>query len=343
MQRISIVIVGASHRDPGPLSMLRLHANELRQRDIPLIFCAELPCDQTLNEKQMLDKLNLNFAYRAMSTPAIQSLLQRNSDHVRPYFEAATREKIEAALPAILANLYSAPQAKALSSQSHLLAKYILNYLAIEESIKLDSEVQTFPYQGIEQPMQAHSENITAFKKRPGFFAEIEGTRCEEMAKKICRDAVAKAKGNDAIIFCQVGALHAQRLAAAVTLYAGRNLMKSDVKVVPMYAHSNYCADIVDRMKSSIFTLQNQDSQATLFCYTTFATPVVTIEEFPDKMAFKSEGFDQMIDIAVSHIDIKKSYLNNEAKQRRECFLVENDIGIETKADNRYCPSCTLL
>jgi hypothetical protein len=343
MQRISIVIVGSSHRDPASINLLRQHAAELNKRQVKLVSCVELPCDQTLNFKQELDQLNLAFAKRAIQADPINRLLQRDLEHAKPYFRLETLQQIRDELPAVFDKIAPSIPRELLLPQVNQIAKYILNYLALEESVLFDKEMQSSPYQGIERPMQDHDVLDRKMTSVPGFFQSIESNRMSYSADKILKDAISKAEGHDAIIICQGGALHTQRLAATIKQRIASQIHNRIIEVFPMICFSTYTADVVESMVGEILMSQEQDSTQICDQYQRVATPVITISENLQTKQFTSVEFDQVMSLAVAHVAPNKVYLDPELHAKANAMMTNNDIGVAPSVCGKLFSSCTML
>jgi hypothetical protein len=343
MQRISIVIVGSSHRDPAPVNLLRQHVAALTTKNVMLVSCVELPCDQTLALKQQLDQANLAFAQRVLQAESIKFMLEQDAMHAWPYFKLEKLQRIREALPGVLSPLVSPKQLQQLLPNTNQIATYILNYLALEESVKLNKALGASPYQGIERPMLVHDKLDRAMTSSPAFFRAIESNRMSYSADKILQDAINKADGNDVVIICQSGALHAQRLAATIKHKLVGCTDNREIAIFPMICFSNYSEDVAEGMVHEILMSHDQDHEALIEQYRQCATPVVTITENQQSKTFSSVEFDQVMSLAVAHIDTSKVYLDAELHGAAKEMMAKNDIGTAPGVCSKLFSNCQIL
>jgi hypothetical protein len=316
--RVSVLIVGASHRDPAPVWLLRQAIQKMYTSGIAIVSCAELPCDQTHQRKQALDKLNAEFCSNLMRYKNILQLQQKDERHLKPYFLAEQLPAIETCLQPILGN------------QAKNVVRYLLNYPAIVESIEYDKCVEKLkiPYQGLEREEKVDQGVDLNIRNIAGFFQSIESTRIEHMTQKICVDALLKTGGKDAIIICSVGSLHAQRLAASVIHYSRTHTLDCDLQVLPMMVYSNYTDDTVEGFKQEIQAMQAKDPSHFQALYQTFATPIVNISEKPDG-EFVSYTFGHILALAKLHVLPDKVHLSDALRQQIEVELKAADLGFK--------------
>ena len=343
-QKISIIIVGASHRDPAPVRLLKRHLYLLNQvHHIPVVHCEEIPCDQSLITVKTLDEKNLALHQAMLQQKPLANLLRHDPQHKKPYFVAS---QIAQASNAIVPILKTMGLTNLTPAQIRNIAQLVLNYLATKERVELFTMLQNYnlPYQGIER------QTITnvAFARRAAaqqsnaFFNSQENTRIGHMTARISQDAIAKLNGKSGVITCSIGFLHTQRLAAHLRQWAQQASCPYDIEVVPMCCYSGYSEDAVPHFLELMSDQRAKDSASIQQCYKTFHTPLVQIDESLDNGSFSSDAFDQVISLAMQHIDAEKAGLSAEQQQAIDTMLISKDIGY--KASRSCCPSiCTIL
>jgi hypothetical protein len=256
--KISIICVGEIHTDSAAKDSILCAIKKFHARKIPVVYCPESPLDTKLIEYSKL----LNSNVELLSSDSVikkynlEEILLKPDGQLFPYFSEDKREEVENKIRTVLIEEQHIEDLELLSSEfcklsGHRSSRNILNYLIKNNISYVPIDLET-----IERDKT--SKDITE-ENTVDVVLKYEKMRISTMTENIYQKAIKPLETTGGIIICNVGIMHAHRL--AVNLY-----IKSQIKPIVLHCYADHGFDL-DQMIEINNTKITFDSNETLKLY----------------------------------------------------------------------------
>lgn len=334
IKNIVFCLLGESHRDPAPSGLMRAYMEKFHSIGIPQIFCAELPCDQTLAQKIKFEKTCDQQNQMMMQIPGIKAIAKKNSALSFPYFDFNMEEQVQRVLQLtqIIPN-ESIPQA----------ASQLTKYVANRENMLLNLQLHQLgiPFIGIERRTEEHAnfyQNILVSQQSNELMRSAESIRMEGMLQKIVANVLPKIANSGGVIWISVGAIHTHNLAISILNYIQKNELsrQHSYTLIPIVSFSDYVLDtkksLLEAVSQYKFNLR-QEELLPLF----EKLPYHLVDDIKElsQHKFESITFSNLMSYAEESFKKKNIFFipsfNGDKKQ-----LIEEKEGIIIGQENDY-------
>ncbi|MDP3267534.1 MAG: hypothetical protein Q8M40_00665 [Legionella sp.] len=238
-QKIQIIIVGETHTDPCAKSYIANAVSKLVDKKIPITYCSEKPCNLTnvISVSERLKKV-IDTYDEFITDNKLHEFFCLDNGHKRPYLSPEGKTNLKKSIfdlfntedPSISNGIFS--DIITLNSRKeelkilNLIIDNNLNYVPIDFEIGTNNALDNLI-------TECSFSNIV----------NTEQERTDIMIDNLFKKAMPPLMETCGIIICNVGLLHAHRLAAKIFYKLDQNpeIYKNiDIKINSLFLYSDY-------------------------------------------------------------------------------------------------------
>jgi hypothetical protein len=297
--QISIICVGEAHSDPAAKLSILSAVKKFHEKNIPIIFCAEKPQDSTLIEQYDILNNEISAFENAIECYDLGKYFYDKNGQALPFFNENNIKNIEfeikkhleekniPLLNEICSELIKLPAKHAAKRLLTYLSEHKIEYVAID---RIKSEWNSFC-----QSLDNTENNAENFD----IICIHEKNRIDTMVNMIFHKAILPLQNTGGIIICNIGAMHAHRLAANLQA-------KYKIPSTALYCYSDQQAENIHNHHLHNLNVSKLRVDSTeirqLYEHISYLLLHFNVKEDND---FYNEKFDEIV---TSHIDAKISH-----------------------------------
>src|SRR3990167_118139 len=296
--QISIICVGEAHCDPSAKLSILSAIKKFHEKNIPVVFCAEKPQESTLIEQYDILNKEISAFENAIEVYNLGKYFYKENGEELPFFNLNNsknlkfeiKQKLEEKnlplLNEICEELIKLPAKQAAKKLLAYLIDNKIEYIAIDRIKSLwDSFCQSI----------SNTENNT---KNFDIILSHEKDRIDTMVDMLFHKAILPLQNMGGIIICNIGAMHAHRLAANLQA-------KYKIPSIALYCYSDQQAEnINNHLRNLSISKCRVDPIEIKKLYE--HVPYLTLHfEVGDNNEFCNKKFDEII---TSHIDVRTTH-----------------------------------
>jgi hypothetical protein len=278
MPKITVLILGGSHRDPVIPSLALKHMRDAHSKGIKVAYCPEISSEQTAEIYHDRNKQCSESAKRGIAH--CELLKYARKDLTAPYFLEAAFDDIMCAM-----KYHIKPESH---HQVYSSAIQVIRCLSNLGEIDLMEWVlkNKIRFQAIESVL--HNPKVSDEEVLQNDFERTSG-----FAKKTL-DLLGEFQESGGLIVCTGGYLHSQRFAGHLLRFLETSLINFELQVLPVIALSAYVPDAQSTAAALIEKLPWNGQEDLKPSMSLIPVPILKIEDCADKPYFESPDLSDL-------------------------------------------------